>query len=132
MKSWKQVTLVLALVLLVPSCGISADTRTNRIQQLVGSNESLYKGGYGIICGDMYLKKGDASNNLYSASRPIFQGNARTAQQLVYVKNPTAPAPVTVDLEGFQLPKDGIVILFARDFVYVLNLSANNSFKYRR
>ena len=104
----------------------------NRIKQLVGRNECLYKGGYGTLGGDLYVRQGDPSNNLYSASGIMFQGNPRTAEQLVYVKDAAAPAPVSEDRETFHLPEDGVVILFTRRFVYVANLSSREYFKYRR
>jgi len=132
MKRLKPISLALASLMLISACGIPRGTPRNQIQQLVGDNDSFYKGDYGIICSNLYVRKADSSNNLYSSSNTIFSGKAKGIDQLVYIENSIAPAPVLMNLADFRLPKDGVVVLFAKEFVYVLNLSNGDYFKYPR
>lgn len=113
-------------------CDISKGIQMNEIHRLVGDNECFYKGGYGIIAQDVYIKKGDTNNNLYSASEVLFNGGAKETEQIIYIKNPTAPVPFCISIENFELPKEGILLLFRKDYVYILNYASDQYCKYRR
>jgi len=77
-----------------------------QIQQLVGDKELFYKGNYGIVCDGLFLRRGDANNNLYSSSKTIFSSSAKDVDQLVYIDNPLAPKAQLMNLDNFQMPKD--------------------------
>lgn len=132
MVKWKKIMLTLVLAMLVPGCEISKDGNINKIKSLVGDNEAFYKGGYGLVCDDLYIKRGDDNNNIYSSLKMVFNGNHRTSQQLVYIKNKVFSPSVAANLYNSQLPKDGTVILFTNDFFYILDLSSKCYFKYER
>jgi hypothetical protein len=132
MKLWKQIALIAIMSTIMLGCKTSNQARMNAIKQKVGNNECLYKGGYGIIANDLYLRKDDGNNNIYTSSNTIFAGKEKSVTQLVYIKKPISPDPVNVEMEDFQLPNEGVVILFSSDFVYIMNMSSQEYFKYRR
>jgi len=116
---------------LLAGCGSAGNTGVNQIKQLVGDSEAFYKGGYGTIVRDLYVRRSDASNNIYSATNLVFRGNSNSVEELVYLDEPSSN-PVRVDVKTFQMPNKGVVVLFCRDFVYVADMTAREYFKYRR
>lgn len=113
-------------------CDKTRDSQVNQLRKLADENECFYKGGYGIVCEGVYLRQGDNANNLYTSSKVLFTGEKKSVDQLLYIKNPTNPQPELASVEIGELPKDGIMVLFRKHDIYVLNFSSKQYSKYRR
>jgi hypothetical protein len=117
---------------LANGCDQSKGAPVNQLRKLAEDNACFYKGGYGIVCEGVYLRESDNKNNLYSSSKVLLAGDKKGVDQLVYIKTPTSPEPELVTMEITELPTEGILVLFRKNYVYVLNFSSKQYCKYRR
>ena len=104
----------------------------NEIYNLVDDNIGFYKGAHGPIWKGVFTGKYDTMNMLYSSSRVIYKGKNKEKDEFVYIKDPDNPSPLNIPLETIKLPQDGILILFRKEYVYILNFSFDKFYKFPR
>ncbi|MEG0025556.1 MAG: hypothetical protein RR719_09465 [Akkermansia sp.] len=130
----KKIAIIIAIILSLQSVYSQNKKMINEIEKTINNNIYFYVGNIGMINNDLFIKRNDANNMIYSKTRSIvFRNDTHSLQNTQVIKIKQKGKEVFFEQVNFidSEPHD-LFIVFSKDAIYILDFSAKKFGKYIR
>jgi len=108
----------------------SNSSMVDHSKSLSENNQFFWKGLYGFIAPDVYVKKNDERNSFHNSIQQIYQGGDTELVEVVHIDDKAKFRKVT-NKQGESIDT-GILIVFTKRKVFVLNFNEKRFGWYER
>ena len=93
-------------------------------------NQFFWKGIYGFVAPNVYVKKNDEKNSLHDSKELVFQGGNNKLVEAIYIDGTAKIKKIEIDKAKNM--ETGILIVFSQRKVFVLNFNEKRFGWYER
>lgn len=101
-----------------------------RSETLSEENQFFWKGLYGFVVPDVYVKKNDKQNSLHDSKQQIYQGGDNKSVEAFHIDDKAKFRKITnKEAKGIET---GVLIVFTQSKIFVLNFNEKRFGWYER
>lgn len=126
---------VFCVVMIILGMGMRPESDSimlDKAEKLAGDNIMFFKGNSGLIANGIYIRKKDSANKLYDNNGEIFSGKKRGMIEAVTITQKNGTFSIKRGNNEILEKEQGIIVVFGKDFVYLLDFNQKIYGKYPR
>lgn len=134
MENIKKIAIIITIILFIQPAYSQNKKMINEIEKTINNNIYYYVGNIGMINNDLFIKRNDANNAIYSKSRgAIFSNDTHSLKKTQIIKIKQKDKEVLFEQVNFidSDPHD-LFVVFSKDAIYILDFSSKKFGKYIR